>query len=191
VPQPIGEQPEAALASEPGVVPLPRQEMPGGSEPIPFPHAARIDEVAEAAEPPEAPPVQAPAPEIQIRRVPPGPRPASGHFAETSRPTRIESVFSLADALDEIADEPVGSRADAFEPPARQPVPDVVAPAPADADDRLPDYLAFNGGEPAPATAAEEIVEVPPPDAATSSKVSDLEREMARLLGEITSKRGG
>ena len=58
-------------------------------------------------------------------------------------------------------------------------------------DEPLPDYLTFANDESAPATAAEEIAEGPTGTGEGTSRVSDLEREMARLLGEITSKRGG
>jgi flagellar biogenesis protein FliO len=185
-PPPAGEIPVPEQPAPPPVEmpqPVPRRLMPqGGSEPIPFPQPVRAEEM-EA--PPAPPPPPQPA-EIEIRRVPAGPRQASGHFAETTRPTRIESVFSLADALDEIADEPPPSEPE----PVRQPMRAEPRPAP-EADAPLPEYLALANEEPAPATAAEEILEGPPPPGDSSSKVSDLEREMARLLGEITSKRGG
>jgi flagellar biogenesis protein FliO len=197
--QPVPQPPpvaEAPMQEQPVPVPMPadlapqlapqqpaprRAPPPVASEPIPFPQPAR----AEAAPaPPPPPPPEQPA-DIQIRRVPPGPRPAA-RFAETARPTRIESVFSLADALDEIADEPPPSEPE----PVRQPMRAEPRPAP-EADAPLPEYLALANEEPAPATAAEAILEGPAPPGDSSSKVSDLEREMARLLGEITSKRGG
>ena len=62
---------------------------------------------------------------------------------------------------------------------------------PVETDEPLPDYLTFANDESAPATAAEEIAEGPTGTGEGTSRVSDLEREMARLLGEITSKRGG
>ena len=63
------------------------------------------------------------------------------------------------------------------------------AAIPPEGEEALPDYLALPD-EPAPATAAEDFIERPAPSGTESaSKVSDLEREMARLLGEITSKR--
>jgi flagellar biogenesis protein FliO len=201
--QPVPQPPpvaEAPVQEQPVPVPMPadlapqlapqqpaprRAPPPVASEPIPFPQPARAEE---APAPPPPPPPEQPA-DIQIRRVPPGPRPAA-RFAETARPTRIESVFSLADALDEIADEPAAPPApEILRPPPR--AEQRAEPAPVEAEDSLPEYLTLANDEPAPATAAEEFAEGPPAAGEGPSKVSDLEREMARLLGEITSKRGG
>jgi hypothetical protein len=45
------------------------------------------------------------------------------------------------------------------------------------------------GDEAAPSTAAEDVVATSDPGEGKNSRVTDLEREMARLLGEITSRR--
>jgi hypothetical protein len=111
---------------------------------------------------------------------------ASAHFTETARPTRVDSVFSLSDALDEILDEPVANSAAAFEPPGRRSMADRAA-IPPEGEEALPDYLSLPEVR-APATAVEDIDERAV-HGDTATKVSDLEREMARLLGEITAKR--
>ncbi|MEO8667604.1 MAG: hypothetical protein ABI399_03750 [Bauldia sp.] len=175
-----------APAPPPPPPPSPRRLPPAaGAEPIPFPQPQRVPEPDADLPPPSL--LRRPATAATTR-------PASGHFVETARPTRIESVFALADALDDIADGPEASPAAPFEP-ARAAAPPALPPsaaAPAEADDEpLPEYLSLANDEPAPATAAEEIAEGPPPGDGSASRVSDLEREMARLLGEITARRGG
>jgi hypothetical protein len=183
----------------------PASARPAPAPPPPAPRRAVVQPGESASVPPAAPPPPRdlepdaePLPSILRRPMPANAgRPASGHFAETSRPTRIESVLALADALDDIADEPAAAPAAPFEPARNAPpVPSasasaVAAPAGEVGDEPLPEYLALAEEEPAPATAAEEIAEGPPAAPASSSNVSDLEREMARLLGEITAKRGG
>jgi hypothetical protein len=181
VPAPVAARSAPAAPPPP---PAPRPLPPQiGAEPIPFPQPQRP--------PAESEPEPAATPSLVRRSAATAAptRPASGHFADTVRPTRIESVFALADALDDIAGEPASSPAAEFEP-ARPPEPPSPAAAARPVDEPLPEYLALSAEEPAPATAAEEVAEGPPAAAGDAAKVSDLEREMARLLGEITSRRG-
>jgi hypothetical protein len=101
------------------------------------------------------------------------------------RPARIDSVFSLAGALDDIAGGNEGTESAPFEPARTN-----VAPTPAPPeDDPISEYLTLGEDDPVLPIAAPEIAERPasPP---STPRVSDLEREMARLLGEITAKRG-
>jgi flagellar biogenesis protein FliO len=211
-------QPSVPASPSPQHAPLQqarRDESTGISEPIPFPQPRRAQmrqatgEIGAPVAEPRQSEVMTAEP-IAQRRSHAGPvaaasaatlaaRPevASARFEETSHPTQIEPVFSLADALDDFVDEPVPEEVDAF--------PDEAAPATdgqeteyqsepetdtaADMeDDEAPEL----GEESVPAIAAEEA-ESEPRDGATETgnarNVSDLEEEMARLLGEITSKR--
>lgn len=161
---------------------MPRHDMNGGSEPVPFhPQGEPLREMPEVEVPPPMPPP------LPRRAAMPPPPAASAHFTETTRPTRVDSVFSLSNALDEIIEEPSHSAA-AFEPPGRRLGGTDRAAIPPEGEEILPDYLSLPD-ETAPATAAEDIDERPGAGD-TAAKVSDLEREMARLLGEITAKRG-
>jgi hypothetical protein len=121
---------------------------------------------------------------------------ASAHFEEPARPTRVEPAFSLANALDEIADEPIPA-GDAPELAQLEPEKTVMR-APTEEPD------AEVGGDERPATAAD--ADGPLPIAADhdaeqlaenkaesdsedrAATVSNLEQEMARLLGQITTK---
>jgi flagellar protein FliO/FliZ len=180
------QRPQPGQAARPGEAPaaaLPRNDLNGGSEPVPFhPQGAEPAHEEPRVEVPPPLPRRAPPPVPQQQPAP------SAHFAETARPTRVESVFSLSNALDEILDEPAVNSAAAFEPPGRRPAPIDRAAIPPEGEEALPDYLSLPE-ERAPATAAEDIDERPGAGD-TATKVSDLEREMARLLGEITAKRG-
>jgi hypothetical protein len=115
----------------------------------------------------------------------------NGDLSDT-RPTRIDSVFALGGALDDIGGDKESAASAPFEP-ARHAGPSPAQPqaaaAPTPDDDPISEYLALGEEEPVTAIAAEEIAErlAPPPP---TTRVSDLEREMARLLGEITAKRG-
>jgi flagellar protein FliO/FliZ len=184
-------------------------EATGISEPIPFPPPRRTQ--MRQASPEVAPQVEvAPGqqiagestshnrPQAATTMIATRAETASAHFEETARPTRIESVFSLANALDDIADRPPSeSDADEFEmsmgqdiASAEQPT-DPVASFFAETDDD-PDSPELSD-EPAPALAIDESDpdsdDVPARSKGSTAKVSDLEEEMARLLGEITSKR--
>jgi flagellar protein FliO/FliZ len=179
-PQPQANQAHAQVPA----TPQPRRDEPTGiSEPIPFPQPRRTQmrqvsaEVgapttesaqnsATAADPmPQRRPQPVPVTTGSTATLAARGEPASAHFEETSHPSQIESVFSLADALDEIAD---GSVSESEAPEMND------EPAPAITID---DESESESGNPQ----AEE------PEAATN--VGDLEEEMARLLGQITSKR--
>jgi flagellar biogenesis protein FliO len=213
----------AALQVAPQPQPAPQRaaETSGISEPIPFPPQrpqpratprAAETPTPERIERPERP-MQATAPEPAPQRraavrAAAAPEPmaaaaaahaASARFEEPSRPSRIESVFSLADALDEIANEPMTTN-DAAEfagPKARPSAParhyEEAATLAAEASDE-PTSEGFDiSPEPAPAIATDDTAEPDAPQEgqqpSNAAKVSDLEREMARLLGEITSRR--
>jgi hypothetical protein len=118
------------------------------------------------------------AEEIEFRQIP---NPASAHFAEMARPTRIEPAFSpvfepeteiesrLADVSPPAADEPEVE-------PFQSPQEETEAPAFIEAED-----------QPQPVEAEAEAEAAAEGD--TAAKVNDLEREMARLLGEISTRR--
>jgi flagellar biogenesis protein FliO len=213
-------QPQPATAAAPQAAPQPQpQPMPqrtaeasGISEPIPFPQAPtpRAAEAPIAVPERAAPPAPEPAPQRRaaVRAVSAeaavaaaGGRvaSASAHFEEPSRPSRIESVFSLADALDEIADEPIsaGTAAEFAGPRAHPAAPrhfEEAAALPSEAGEEPATEALDLSPEPAPAIATDDATAEPGTqpqegEAASASKVSDLEREMARLLGEITSRR--
>jgi flagellar protein FliO/FliZ len=206
-------------AAQPAPAPAPRPESTGISEPIPFPPqaAARPTRRAAAAQPVQAPPPE-PAPQRRAATrpvpvpteplaavAPPVIRPlaASAHFEEPARPSRIGPMLG----------EPIETVERVFEPPARhapepEPMPAPVAeeaeallaeapalvdePAPPPAEE-TPTETPDISPEPAPAIAMEETDpdtgESPADEHDRAAKVSDLEREMARLLGEITSRR--
>lgn len=195
--QPAAAQPAAAQptpsAPPPAQPPAPRRiESNGGSEPIPFPQPPRTQPVpTRSARPAPVAPIAPPQDEdviIEPLRRGPNAVQASAHFTETARPTRIESVFSLAGALDEIADEADDSRT-ARERPQGDAV--LITPPPAAAESGPPEPR-VSVEEPAPPIALAETDESAPPETeADAARVSDLEREMARLLGEITGKRNG
>ena len=123
---------------------------------------------------------------------------ATAHFEE---PTRVESGFSLAEAINEIADEPIAESKPAVpnqpEAPASQPAavsqsgPDSAqntpeAPEPVTVADNTADEAAPTNGDEHVADKSSDEEQANDDSAA---KVSNLEEEMARLLGEITSKR--
>jgi len=180
--------------------PVAQPDSTGISEPIPFPQnrrpparsqpqPAQGDRVAgETAEQRRANTRETPAAQPPVSAV--GGRgasvaSASAHFEEPARPTRVEPAFSLANALDEIADEPVAAG------DAREPIPSTGPDAAiagdehpgqafaSDADDALP--IAAEADQPAENKGESD-------DADRAATVSNLEQEMARLLGQITSK---
>jgi flagellar biogenesis protein FliO len=219
-------QPQAAAQPAPQAAPQPQPtpqrmtEASGISEPIPFPEAPaprpqprampRAAETPIAAPERPAPPAPEPVPQRRaavraVHAAEPAVAAAGGHaasasahFEEPTRPSRIESVFSLADALDEIADEPMASdTATEFAGPKAQRAPrhfEEAAALPAETGDEPATEALDLSPEPAPAIATDDATAEPATqpqegEAASASKVSDLEREMARLLGEITSRR--
>lgn len=202
--------------------PAARPETTGISEPIPFPQNRRPQtrSLPQAAEPSDQPgreervisasaqqhwsnPREVPAAVPVAAASGAAVASASAHFEEPTRPTRVEPAFSLADALDEIADVPVAARDDSYPAKNEQlaPVEPPGSPAqysaetaeaidepPAEADEAdagttTPDVVADNDvGQ-----TAENQAEVDDGDRAAT--VSNLEQEMARLLGQITAKR--
>ena len=130
---------------------------------------------------------------------------ASAHFEEPTHPTKIDSVFSLADALDEIADEPATAsgvtEADVAEMTTRQtepmgfePPPQTTAKQPATlVRPQVEAETAETQAETAPKIASDDTAtdnrEPEDSDEDSAATVSNLEEEMARLLGQITSKR--
>jgi hypothetical protein len=168
-----------------------RPETNGGSEPIPFPQPARAQPAPARAGRVEPSPAAAVAGDQDVtieplRRTPAALQAAaSAHFSETTRPTRVESVFSLASTLDDIIEETDAAKA---QPAAsdRWPPGDPLRHEAA----AVPAAELAPSEEPAPATAMMEAGEPMPPEGTPAdTDVSDLEREMARLLGEITGKR--
>ncbi len=223
-PRPQPQQAAAVAAvpqapSPPPAAPPRAPETTGISEPVPFPPAQRPQprQMPRGADTPGAEPQghgavvfeSVPQRRAAVRMAPPMAEavpntgssyrnaPASAHFEEPTRPNRIESVFSLADALDEIANEPISAGdVTEFAGPKARPAPHQSAEATAamaDATDDAATETLELSSEPAPAMATDDTAaEADDPQAnqsSSASKVSDLEREMARLLGEITSRR--
>ena len=215
--------PQPQVAPQPHAAPHRPVEASGIAEPIPFPqtaaptprpHPRATPRAADAPiDEPERPAPSEPSPQRRaaVRAAPaPEPVPAaagtratshSARFEEPARPSRIELVFSLADALDEIANEPLpaSDATDFAGPKARPSAPArhyedaaAVGVASEASDDPTTEALDISP-EPAPAISTDdntsETVDLQQDQAANATKVSDLEREMARLLGEITSRR--
>lgn len=204
-------------APSPPVAPARRPPVADQPQPIPFPprRVATPEPVArETPRPvPAEPPTTRPIPEIVVRRRPPPvaepeppsedmdvpepePKPAaSARFAETARPTRIEQrILERARPAETVVVE------EAEPEPVRQPTPSAAEPEPepqpaAEPPPLASDHDAGEAGTPGeipreevPATAAPGEPKVEG-ETGTAAKVSDLEREMARLLGEISSRR--
>ena len=109
--------------------------------------------------------------------------PASARFEETVRPTAIQPSFSLV-----TDDEPE------LPPPLDTDEPEVIAatapakaPQESAAEFALSESVADESGRPQEPHAAVPVAAPGPPE--TAVKVSDLEKEMARLLGEISTSR--
>lgn len=216
-------QPQSAIA--PRAMPH-RSETKAASEPIPFPpiappqaHSASRtteeilgeDEPTGIAENQAAPltkdenkaeelPVESTAAQV-TPDIASGMVLASGsaHFEETTRPSEIEPVPSLANTSDENPDEPVlvADLADGTEP-AYQELDQDLQPASTEApatDAIEPDA---DGTDTIDVETAPAIVPDDTPaesdnyetgEAKSATKVIDLEKEMVRLLGEIAAKR--
>jgi flagellar protein FliO/FliZ len=225
-PQPTSTPPAAPSQSQapqasqaPARPAIPQPESTGISEPIPFPQNRRppARSAPQPAEPARGDKVAGETVEqrrVNTRETPATPPPvsvvggrgasvasASAHFEEPAHPTRVEPAFSLANALDEIADEPIAAM-DAPEPAHPEPE-RAVSPMPttkpdnaiggddrpaqtgaSDADDALPIAADHDAGQP-----IENQGESDNEDRAAA--VSSLEQEMARLLGQITAKGDG
>jgi hypothetical protein len=196
-PSPFGSEGKPADGgAEPGAAEAPTPEIPRREDTPPevtirrIPAAANSDEVfprAVVAEADEAEADDGPLPAILRRPDHVNGGAGRGDLSDI-RPARIDSVFSLAGALDDIAGGNEGTESTPFEPARASPSP-TPAKAPPQDDDPISEYLSLGEDDAVPAIAAPEIAERPasPPPTA---RVSDLEREMARLLGEITAKRG-
>jgi flagellar protein FliO/FliZ len=149
--------------------------------PIPFPQgrAPDLHPVSPEDAPAYQPAAHQPASELRDRPFFPLRR------ASAAQPVRIESTRSLGQLRE----------AEDGTPPAMPEAGPVGPPPMADADANLnghdqPGLIHANEA----AAAAVNVTPFPPPPGPahdTASKVSDLEREMARLLGEITGKRPG
>ena len=118
----------------------------------------------------------APAPAVLAHRAapPPEPPPSAARYVDLHRPTRIEAPLAQA----------------APEPEADPLFPDLPTAESALGDGETADALMNGAGD------SHQAPREPSPFAKplasgedTAAKVSDLEREMARLLGEITQKR--
>jgi hypothetical protein len=193
--------PAVAPPSRAAAFPRARPEAVGTDQPIPFPPRRapagargwlRRDSAPESIGRPEteeqpAPrPPAAPAPAgIEVETGRSRPVPASARFEEMVRPTAIQPGFALADEPDAEPELPppldpeeaeLGVTADPREAP----------------HDAAVEYAApeSEAGESAPAPELQAAAPVTPVEASeTSVKVSDLEKEMARLLGEISTSR--
>lgn len=130
---------------------------------------------------------------------------ASAHFEEPTHPTRVQPAFSRAEAFDETADEPstatdpqASARAgpSAATNPAAEP--EAEGSGVADAEAPPTETAEAAGAHTTPVaagTTAEQSADAPAEgetnNGDTADTVSNLEQEMARLLGEITSRRDG
>jgi flagellar protein FliO/FliZ len=185
----------AAEAPAPAPAEPPPDPRPAANELIPFP-AARGGWVRPASDnerpalrrverrPPEPPPVPA-EPEAPVAAFAPPPEPPAP--APRPIPQRQPAAAVAPAPPPEPASEPLLPElvTDEVEEPA-PPAPPVPAYAEVEIDETQ--QTTFDLGDiEAPATAAEEEPPQSPDEAA--ARVSDLEREMARLLDEITSRR--
>jgi hypothetical protein len=156
---------------------------------------------AAASLPADAPPVDTPV-AVTPRAPSPPPRPAPAPAARPSAPTSLPVMDRDDDEAENhraaelaLLMRTAAPLADEDQPTLPDIVPDEPPPAPVPARAALPFFTPLPeeppqpsldlGENEAPATAAEE----PPQAAEGEAKVSDLEREMARLLGEITARR--
>jgi len=190
-------QPDSTGISEP--IPFPQNRRPPArSQPLPAERAQNDRMAGETAEQRRANTRETPAAQPPVSAVAgrgASVASASAHFEEPARPTRVEPAFSLANALEEIADEPVAS-GDEFAPRQHTDPEQAVAPIPNTAPDTA---LARDGHQAIESDADDDLqiaeeVEQPAGNSAESddadraATVSNLEQEMARLLGQITSK---
>ena len=111
------------------------------------------------------------------------PLPASARFEETTRPTLVQPSFSLVSEPEPELPPPLD---------IEEPEPVAVAEPPSCRSRRpsefaLPEVEASESARPAEPHATAPAAADKAPD--TSVKVSDLEKEMARLLGEISTSR--
>jgi len=193
----------AAAAPPPSATARARLEALGSDQPIPFPPRRapitgrgwlRRDSARQGGErvEPEEPRTPRPLPataaggvELEGSRTP-RPLSASARFEEIARPTAIQPSFSLVRNAE---DEPELPPPLDFEEPERLAAASVTeAPAEAAAELAVAESADESAGlaEPQP---VEAVAPPAPGRQQTSVKVSDLEKEMARLLGEISTSR--
>jgi flagellar biogenesis protein FliO len=197
-PQPAAPPMQAEAAAAPAAAAAPRHGRVGVDQPIPFPPRrvpaaprppVRREETAEATE------AAAAASDLRRRsRFAPGPSqpatPAEEPMAQRSDEVAIESIF----AAEEEAPSPPVSETEAPEPMTAE----GFSPPSAEEENYAPPMAAEAPAEEEPAEAEStpsaevEMAEATPPaepEPAQGTRVSDLEKEMARLLGEISGRR--
>ena len=192
----------AAAAPPPSATARARLEALGSDQPIPFPprrspltargwlrrdSARQGGERVEPEEPRTPRPLSATAAgELEGSRAP-RPLSASARFEEIARPTAIQPSFSLVGSNAE--DEPeLPAPLDFEEPEAIATDGLAAAPAETAAEFAVAESADESAG-PAEAQPVEAVAPPAPGRQQTSVKVSDLEKEMARLLGEISTSR--
>ena len=110
--------------------------------------------------------------------------PATAHFGEIARPTRVERALRLPDEVE--------AAPKASEPNPYAPVPRAViaepAPPPLDETSGEPEAYGLDFPLAEPPSMAPDSQEAES-SGTTPANVSDLEKEMARLLGEISGRR--
>ena len=174
--------PESAPVPRPPVTQTPAEPIegrPAGQRPRPYDPRPLLGSqqtpvapsaIATPAEPPRATPSRPVAP--PVTPVTADADPFAGMDDEAERLTRFEPIFDLGPEPEKADDSHL------FGAPPRSAAPSVEPPQPDDA----------------PVVIAEDFIEAPQPaeDEASSghaSSVGDLEKEMARLLGEISNSR--
>jgi len=199
--EPVQPEPSPVIPRRPAAPgPVPEPARPDDRAPAP----PRPVQVASSAEPKAPnPPRRRPPPAQQTPGEDPTPatnppRGVSAHFEEPTRPSRIESIVSLGSTLEDIAGGPeVTGDAEEFVGPKAHQAPAAETPTPARRPEppreeltaRLRVDKPADAPQPAAPEAAAPAEEGTETEGATTSRVSDLEQEMARLLGEITSRR--
>jgi hypothetical protein len=116
------------------------------------------------------------------------PTPSAARFVDLQRPTRIEPATNAAPEPAEDSEPLFPELPMADLPPLADEIP---APPPSanGSDARQPPAEATEA-RPAPQSAKSPYAKPEPANAATGGNLAELENEMARLLGEITQKRG-
>ncbi len=196
-----GAAPRAQRLERVGVdqpIPFPPRRSPVGARPPSRREPAKPDQAAAAlAEEPEprtrsrfAPAVTPPAPPLEDVELA-AERPAPARFEEPPAPARIEPSFAADDepappAPEAEAEEAGPATVAAELPPVPGEEPEYALPP-----DLRADEAEFVAEPEAPPMAAgeEAYVEAESPAPGTAARVSDLEKEMARLLGEISGRR--
>jgi flagellar biogenesis protein FliO len=115
--------------------------------------------------------------------------PSAARFVDIQRPTRIEPAASAAPPPAEES-EPLFPELPTAELPLLHP--DDVPPPPVgpNGGDPRPAHVNLSDARPAPPAARSPYAKPDPDNAGGGGNLAELENEMARLLGEITQKRG-